>query len=637
MGDELPKLSDALCLADLLEDAGLSTSAAAVLGFARRSYQEDADQARIIIAAAQHAVNRGEHQEAVALLTGVRGLSAAVNVSLASVALVLGDRVLAQDALAIASVSSGKPSPMVRAALAAVQAQLSVDSTSVKSAWEGALAAGRDVHESMKPRLIGIFASHEFSRFEAAAIGGERHTQRQALTVLETAAMLAASTLGATHPDAVRAQIAADLAGFEYASTVDHEQSVVDALERLRASAEGQLLSFGPLHPETIVTQISVAAAGFETARARRDVFAAREALVHLDHTRTEAVVVLGSRHTATIAAETNFATAQLELLYVQQSVARDADVVSRTADNLSALEQRADEVLGETHSMAVVLRRMTRVARAMADSGRSDSDYKGSVALRSRAMTVQAFGEPSPFGSGGYESVDRAAFRVSGEPLRHSLTSAYQTAKQVADAIAFYEQNVAHRKRVLGEEHPETLTSLHNLAYAYESAGRVTEAITLREFARRLDSDIERAASRNADQAYTTYLAYAYESAARAPEAITLYEQAVAAGRRRVLGNQHPKTLASRHGLAGAYESVGRVIEAITLYEQVVADRRRVLGEQHPDTLTTRHNLAVAYQSAGRVAQAMEVYEQVVTDRRRVLGNQDPETLVSRHNLAVA
>ena len=40
--------------------------------------------------------------------------------------------------------------------------------------------------------------------------------------------------------------------------------------------------------------------------------------------------------------------------------------------------------------------------------------------------------------------------------------------------------QVVETRKRVLGEEHPDTLTSIANLAFTMREQGRVTEAIRL-------------------------------------------------------------------------------------------------------------------------------------------------------------
>ena len=103
----------------------------------------------------------------------------------------------------------------------------------------------------------------------------------------------------------------------------------------------------------------------------------------------------------------------------------------------------------------------------------------------------------------------------------------------------------------LLGPDHPDTLASRNNLAGAYESAGRLEEAITL------------------------------YEQVL--PDSI------------RVLGEDHPLTLTSRNNLAGAYRAAGRLEEAITLYEQVTKDCARILGEDHPLTKTVRKNLEVA------------------------------------------
>ena len=125
------------------------------------------------------------------------------------------------------------------------------------------------------------------------------------------------------------------------------------------------------------------------------------------------------------------------------------------------------------------------------------------------------------------------------------------------AQAIVIGERLVADQERVLGPDHPDTLSSRNNLADAYRIAGRTGEAISL-------------------------------------------HEQTLAA-RERVLGPDHPDTLTSRHSLASAYADAGRTGEAISLYEQTLADQERVLGPDHPDTLLLRNNLASAYQDAGR------------------------------------
>ena len=161
------------------------------------------------------------------------------------------------------------------------------------------------------------------------------------------------------------------------------------------------------------------------------------------------------------------------------------------------------------------------------------------------------------------------------------------------AQAIEVGEALLADYERVLGLDHPDSLTSRNYLATAYRAAGRAAEAIPLHE---RTLADSER-----------------------------------------VLGPDHPDTLTSRNNLGEAYRGAGRAAEAIPLHQRTLADRERVLGLDHPGTLTSRNNLALAYVAAGRAAEAIPLHQRTLADRERVLGPDHPDTLTSRDNLAVA
>ncbi|MGI5219522.1 tetratricopeptide repeat protein [Nocardia sp. CA-290969] len=217
----------------------------------------------------------------------------------------------------------------------------------------------------------------------------------------------------------------------------------------------------------------------------------------------------------------------------------------------------------------------------------------------------------------------------------RHNLASAYQAAGRVAEAIPLYERTLTDSERVLGAEHPGTLGTRNNLALAYQVAGRVAEAIPLHE---RALTDRERVLGAEHPDTLTSRinLASAYQDAGRVAEAIPLLERTLTDSER-VLGAEHPDTLGSRHHLALAYQVAGRVAEAIPLYERALTDRERVLGVEHPGTLTSRNNLALTYQVAGRVAEAIPLLERTLTDSERVLGVEHPGTLGTRNNLALA
>ncbi|KAL9026743.1 MAG: hypothetical protein Q9196_004638 [Gyalolechia fulgens] len=144
---------------------------------------------------------------------------------------------------------------------------------------------------------------------------------------------------------------------------------------------------------------------------------------------------------------------------------------------------------------------------------------------------------------------------------------------------------------RVLGEEHPDTLSSMANLAATYRNQGRWKEAEELQAKELKICS--------------------------------------------RVLGEEHPDTLTSMANLASTYWNQGRWKEAEKLEVQVMETRKRVLGEEHPDTLTSMANLASTYRDQGRWKEAEELFVQVMETRKRVLGEEHPSTLTSMANLA--
>ncbi|MFE9690644.1 tetratricopeptide repeat protein [Micromonospora sp. NPDC005806] len=217
----------------------------------------------------------------------------------------------------------------------------------------------------------------------------------------------------------------------------------------------------------------------------------------------------------------------------------------------------------------------------------------------------------------------------------RASLAGSYWHAGFTADAITILEQVVADSARLLGDKHPSTLTARANLATSYWQAGRTFDAITILE---QVVADRERLLGHEHPDTLTARasLATSYWQAGRTFDAISIEEQVVA-DRQRLLGHEHPDTLTARSNLATSYRQAGLTAGAITILEQVVADRERLLGHEHPDTLTARTNLAACYLQAGRAADAITILEQVVADSARLLGDKHPFTLTARANLAIS
>ncbi|GAA3780181.1 tetratricopeptide repeat protein [Micromonospora maritima] len=216
-----------------------------------------------------------------------------------------------------------------------------------------------------------------------------------------------------------------------------------------------------------------------------------------------------------------------------------------------------------------------------------------------------------------------------------NNLAYAYQAAGNPERVIPLCQQVISNRRHVMGDDHPDTLTAVNNLAYAYQSAGDPERAIPL--FTQVLTDRRRILGDDHPDTLDSvSNLAYAYHAAGDLGRTIPLFVR-VLADRRRVLGRDHPRTLSSVNNLASSYQAAGDLKRAIRLFEQVLVDYRRVLGDDHPDTLTAVNNLAYAFHAAGNLEQAIPRFERVLADRRRVLGDDHPDTLTSINNLASA
>ncbi|MFD5142523.1 tetratricopeptide repeat protein [Streptomyces sp. NPDC058401] len=215
----------------------------------------------------------------------------------------------------------------------------------------------------------------------------------------------------------------------------------------------------------------------------------------------------------------------------------------------------------------------------------------------------------------------------------RNNLAYVCKRAGDLGRAVPLYERTLQDCERVLGVDHPETLNFRNNLGSAYESAGDLGRAVALLEL-----TLVDRERVLGVDHPDTlssrNNLASVYESAGNLGRAVPLYERTLE-DCERVLGVDHPDTLSSRSNLAYVYASAGDLGRAVPLFERTLVDRGRVLGADHPDTLSSRSNLGSAYESAGDLGRAVALLELTLEDRERVLGVDHPDTLSSRNNLA--
>ncbi len=214
-----------------------------------------------------------------------------------------------------------------------------------------------------------------------------------------------------------------------------------------------------------------------------------------------------------------------------------------------------------------------------------------------------------------------------------NNLANSYSAAGQTDRALKLFEETLALRRAKLGPDHPDTLISMNNLAASYAAAGQTDRALKLREETLAL-----RKAKLGPDHPDTlrsmTNLANSYEAAGQTDRALKLREETLALQKAR-LGPDHPGTLISMNNLANSYAAAGQTDRALKLREETLALLRAKLGPDHPDTLTSMDNLANNYQAAGQHDRALKLHEETLALQRSKLGPDHPSTLVSMGNLA--
>ena len=215
------------------------------------------------------------------------------------------------------------------------------------------------------------------------------------------------------------------------------------------------------------------------------------------------------------------------------------------------------------------------------------------------------------------------------------NLAYAYHAVGDLTRAIELHEATLDGCKQAFGPDHPHTLASRNNLAGAYGSLGDLGLAIELHEANLR---DRERVLGANHPSTLTSRnnLASAYGELGDLAREIELHEKNLAASTQ-VLGPDHPDTMASRNNLASAYHSAGDLNRATELHKTNLGDRERVLGPGHPDTLSSKNNLAYAYYSAGDLTHAISLFKATAAGYQHALGPDHPDTLSSKNNLAYA
>ncbi|KAH7230968.1 hypothetical protein BKA59DRAFT_321505 [Fusarium tricinctum] len=189
-------------------------------------------------------------------------------------------------------------------------------------------------------------------------------------------------------------------------------------------------------------------------------------------------------------------------------------------------------------------------------------------------------------------------------------------------------------RQRILGDEHPDTIAAMNNLAITLSDQGKLDEAASM------MREVLEKRQRILGDEHLDTIsamnnLASTLSGQGKLDEAASMRRE-VLEKRQRILGDEHPDTISAMSNLASTLSGQGKLDEAASMRREVLEKRQRILGDEHPDTITAINNLANTLSDQGKLDEAASMKREVLKKRQRILGDEHPDTISAMNNLVI-
>jgi non-specific serine/threonine protein kinase/serine/threonine-protein kinase len=232
---------------------------------------------------------------------------------------------------------------------------------------------------------------------------------------------------------------------------------------------------------------------------------------------------------------------------------------------------------------------------------------------------------------------MNRIATRLEEQPrvrerLRRTIGRVYRNLGLWERSAQLLERALSQQRELLGNDHPDTLSTMNDLAAVYVFQRRLADAeILYRESlaTRRLlgPHRIDTLQTQNA-------LADVYIGHKRYVEAESLLVEALG-GLRQALGDDDPRTRAAMRTLGRVYRLQDKLDDASPLLQQLFDADRKADGKWHPETLDTMFELAELYRQQHRYSEAEHLFRETIGTRGQVLGIDHPKTFEAIEGLA--
>ncbi len=219
---------------------------------------------------------------------------------------------------------------------------------------------------------------------------------------------------------------------------------------------------------------------------------------------------------------------------------------------------------------------------------------------------------------------------------LRQTLALTYHQLDLMEEAIPQQERALEIRRRLLGNEHPKTFTSISNMGIMLQRQGEQVGHLAEAEKYLRESLEIRRRVLGDEDRGtlFAIHLmATLLQQQGHLAEAEPLRREAVE-GYRKVLGDDHSRTLLAINDLSYLLMLQGHLVEAVVYRREAMVGLRRVLGDENHRTLIAINGMGFLLLQQGRLAEAEPYCREAMETRRRVLGDEHFFTRFSINNM---
>ena len=232
-----------------------------------------------------------------------------------------------------------------------------------------------------------------------------------------------------------------------------------------------------------------------------------------------------------------------------------------------------------------------------------------------------QVFRSPEPYRDGRtvtvLESLDAAVKKLdtdlSSQPQRRAkllevLALTYDQLGVSDKAEALQQEVLRIRQKILGNEHPDTLFAMSELARYHDAQGHYELAIAVRESEFEFRGKRTDAEGVDSEHGFwlTRYLAEGYAKAGQVEKAVAMWERSFSI-RLKLSGEESSETMQALWDLRNFYGSLGSkyVQKRRELTERLLGLQEKLLGKQSPDALWSQFLLL---EMEGRKAEAKSV-----------------------------